>query len=104
MSESSVCCDFASSEVRHVPAVMNNIQYSILIHKVTEAQHVKLVFTQVLKPPALMMIGPGARVTTEAGVTDGAWCLLRVVRGSGGAVSLGYCVHKIFCGWPRRYS
>ena len=50
------------------------------------------------------MIGPGARVTTEAGVTDGAWCLLRVVRGSGGAVSLGYCVHKIFCGWPRRYS
>ena len=77
---------------------------SILIHKGTEAQHVKFVFTQVLKPPALMMIGPGARVTTEAGVTDGAWCLLRVIRGSGGAVRLGCCVHKIFCGWPRRYS
>ena len=67
----------------------------------------KLVLTQVLKPPALMMIGPGARVTTEAGVTDGAWCLLRVIRGSGGpggAVRLGCCVHKIFYVEPRRYS
>ena len=94
VSESSVCCDFVSSEVR-------------LIHKVTEAQHVKLVLTQVLKPPALMMIGPGAKVTTEAGVTDGAWCLLRVIRGSGGpggAVRLGCCVHKIFYVEPRRYS
>ena len=45
---------------------------------------------------------PGARVgvTTEAGATDGAWGLLRVIMGLGGAVTLGCCVSTGWNGTP----
>ena len=60
----------------------------------TEAQHVYLVFTRLLKTPALNR--------------DDAWGLLRVIGEPGRAVTLGCCgrpgrnralyVDKLFCG------